>query len=410
MGRLVEGMGVEAINLKRCSSHDLRGQKLWHIASVGSMRTGCTLVSDQGVATESEPPTAPLSHPPRWQETNIDLISLRGASTASSQDGVVADDNGDVVAYWAAFLTQSNFDGRIQDGQYFAGITADTVDDMLAPFRRGEKPPTQYARGAEMEKLGLAAVRGMLIDAATLEEVEAKCKHWPPQIMSVRRRWADTGAQELLRDNDLLLEIDGQHIETFRDIEAAVSGKTKASLLVVREGQKTMLEVPTAPLADGATSRIVLWCGAVLQAPHPPIATQRGQPRCGVYISSRFHGSPAATYNLTPMSRIVEVDGCQTPDLDALLRVVAMKKDGESVRIKRLDLRGAPSITCVRIDTQYWPTTEHRQIPGPRSAGGVEPYHWRRFAVVLGEEADVEFRDLSATAPDVPLVNAAVKK
>ena len=41
------------------------------------------------------------------------------------------------------------------------------------------------------------------------------------------------------------------------------------------------------------------------------------------------------------MARIVEVDGMPTPDLDAMLRIVCKKSNGETVRIKRLDLRGA---------------------------------------------------------------------
>merc|ERR1712113_434458 len=190
------------------------------------------------------------------------------------------------------------------------------------------------------------------------EEAEDKCEHWPPQVMCVRRRWAGTGAHEVLRDNDLLLEIDGQRIETFRDIEVAVSGRERVTLLIVRGGEKLHVCVPTTPLVDSTTDRIVLWCGAVLQAPTLAVAAQRGQPRCGVYVSSRFHGSPAAKYNLPPMARIIEVDGENVPGLDALLQVIAAKRDGGDVRIKHLDLRGAPSMTCLRIDTKYWPTAE----------------------------------------------------
>jgi S1-C subfamily serine protease len=179
-----------------------------------------------------------------------------------------------------------------------------------------------HALGTEMEKVGLAAVRGILMDADTTDEVEAACKHWPPRAMSVRRRWAGSDAASVLQDNDLLLEIDGQLVETFRDIEMQVLGKPEVSLLVVRRGKKLTLKVKTIPLIESVTERVILWCGALLQAPPIAIAAQRGQEQCGVYVSSRFHGSPAATYNLPPMARIVEVDGQPTPDVDALLRVV----------------------------------------------------------------------------------------
>merc|ERR1712217_635155 len=131
----------------------------------------------------------------------------------------------------------------------------------------------------------------------------------PPQVMTVKRRWAGTGAYDALKDSDVILEIEGQRVETFRDVEVAVSGKEQVDLCVVREGIKRNVKLKTTPLGDCVTERVVLWCGAVLQAPPLAIASQRSQPRCGVYVSSRFHGSPAAKFSLPPMARIVEVDG-----------------------------------------------------------------------------------------------------
>merc|ERR1711971_1069729 len=148
-------------------------------------------------------------------------------------------------------------------------------------------------------------------------------------------RWAGTDAHNALQDGDILLQIDGQHIETFRDIEMLVSGKPEVSLLIVRRGEKRTLNLKTVPLIESVTERIIVWCGAVLQAPPLALASQRGQELCGVYVCSRFPGSPAATYNLLPTARIVEVDGKPTPDVDALLRIVGAKRDGETVRMKR---------------------------------------------------------------------------
>eukprot|EP00428_Durinskia_dybowskii_P051794 CAMPEP_0170321750 /NCGR_PEP_ID=MMETSP0116_2-20130129/61643_1 /TAXON_ID=400756 /ORGANISM="Durinskia baltica, Strain CSIRO CS-38" /LENGTH=395 /DNA_ID=CAMNT_0010574589 /DNA_START=1 /DNA_END=1184 /DNA_ORIENTATION=+ len=339
--RQLEGTEVEAVQLKRCAAHDLRGQKLWFVTSIGSMRRGCKLVSERGVAIDSEANVAPLSNPPRWQETNIDLLAFKGGgSIMHSQDGIVSDGDGQVVAYYASFLTQTVRNGRLQDGQYFAGITADTIEDMLEALRRGE-PPVRYALGVELEKLGLSAARGMLLDAATTEEVEAQCEH--------RRRWAGTGAFELLQDSDIILRVDGRRVETFRDVETAAD-VPEAELLVVRNGEKLNLRVRTAPVADTTTDRLILWSGAVLQAAPAAIAAQRGQELAGVYVSSRFHGSPATRYNLPVMSRVIEVDGEKVPDLDAFVRTVAAKPDGADVRLKLLDLRGAPSMACLRVD------------------------------------------------------------
>lgn len=383
--KLVENAAVKAVTLKRCSAHELSGKKLWHVTLTGSMRSGFKLVSDQATASESDPGPTPVTTPPRWQETNIDLLTLRGgAPMSNSHDGIIATDDGEVVAYWASFLTQAvGRNGHLQDTSYFAGITSDTLQDMLEELRQDTLPVT-YSLGAEMEKLSLAAVRGMLMDSEMTEEVEAKCKLWPPQVMSVRRRAVGTDAYEVLADNDIVLEINGRRLETFRDIELSVRSQPQATLLVVRSGKKLLLKVQTEPLDDNITDRVVLWCGAVLQKPPPAVATQRGQARCGVYVASRFHGSPVSPVSkqgLPPMSRVVEVDGKEVTDLDSFLKVVADKQDGENVRIRHLDLRGASSVTCLRVDSKYWPAAEIKRVPGPPIPGVLQPYQWCRTEV-----------------------------
>ena len=42
--------------------------------------------------------------------------------------------------------------------------------------------------------------------------------------------------------------------------------------------------------------------------------------------------SSSSQFGLSPTSRITEVDGVPTLDLDAFLKAVANKRDGESVR------------------------------------------------------------------------------
>jgi len=378
---LVEG--PQAVTLKRVSAHELVGQKLWHVTTVGKARTGFRLVSDQATAVEVEPRASSFTTPPRWEQTCVDLLGLRGgAPMSTSQDGVLANDDGEVVAYWGSFLTQFVRDGHFHDGAYFAGVTTDIIEDLLNNLREG-KVPVSRVLGAEMEKLSLAAVRGMLMDDATADAAESECKHWPPKVMSVKRRWAGSPAHKALLDNDVVLEINGRRLETFRDLELSVANEPIAKLKVVRDGSTIDVEVETMPYDNSSTDRVVIWCGAVLQSPPFAIAAQRGQEQRGVYVASRFHGSPCYMYGLPTMCRIVAVDGNDVGSIDDLLRVVESKKDGENVRIRHLDLRGAASVTCVRVDSCYWPTAELRRESGPRQPGGQEPYHWRRTAPVL---------------------------
>merc|ERR1712039_967227 len=91
------------------------------------------------------------------------------------------------------------------------------------------------------------------------------------------------------------------------------------------------------------------------------------------------------------------------------VRAVVVKKDGADVRLKLLDLRGAPSMVCLRVDNKYWPTAEVKRLPGPRLPGGLEPFHWRRSAVVFDKDSGVSFRDLASSPPPSPATEAATK-
>lgn len=46
-----------------------------------------------------------------------------------------------------------------------------------------------------------------------------------------------------------------------------------------------------------------------------------------------------------------------TPDLDALLAVVAPLRDGDDARVKMVHLEtGAPKVITLKLDLKYWPT------------------------------------------------------
>ena len=127
---------------------------------------------------------------------------------------------------------------------------------------------------------------------------------------------------------------------------------------VLREGHELELLVPTQALSGRGTERGVLWAGTLLQKPPPALARDHSLPRSGVYISRYWFGSPANRYGLNATSRIVEVNGEPTPDLDRFLEAVADTPDRGSVRLKLLDLEGRTRVKTLKLDLEYWPTWE----------------------------------------------------
>ena len=123
------------------------------------------------------------------------------------------------------------------------------------------------------------------------------------------------------------------------------------------------------PLGSGGVERIVSWAGAVLQAPHRALAAQRNIEPTGVLVAFHAFGSPASRNGLGAGRRIVEVDGVETPDLDAFLAAVATRGHGESVRLRVVNWNGQVEVVTLKLDQRYWPTYELQ-----RSSQG-----WRRM-------------------------------
>ena len=158
--------------------------------------------------------------------------------------------------------------------------------------------------------------------------------------------------------------------------EAASAAKAAAASVqmeVLRAGKKVSIAVPTRAVGSDETRKVLLWAGAVLQAPPDAVARQRGLPPRGVYVGSHSLGSPAHKFKLAPTSRITEVDGKAVADLDAFAAAVAAKGHGDVVRLKVEDLRGVGSVAALKLDLTYFPTYEvcrGETEAGASAAGG----------------------------------------
>lgn len=216
-------------------------------------------------------------------------------------------------------------------------------------------------------------------------------------------------AAAALKSGDLVLAINGQVVTSFAGVEdavwkAATAAKKKGNngtsaaapaseasppptlhLTVCRAG--VVLPDLAVPLGfeDGlGTRRVLLWCGAQLQAPHRGVrelgfalptaadgvaasasaaaassSPSSGGLPSGVYVSRWHHGSPAHRYGLYALNFIVAVGGVPTPDLDAFAAAVRDLPDGAPVRVALVHLETTkPKVLTLKQDLRYWPTTE----------------------------------------------------
>jgi S1-C subfamily serine protease len=325
------------------------GDEVWLVA----LTRGQQVVSRKSPVARVDAASIPLPSSPRFREFNAELISL--TETIASVGGVLADGKGRVLAIWASFST-TRVGGK--PDAFFAGISAELIEDLVAPLRAGQ-PFVWRSLGAEFETMTLAAARARGLDAEAARRLE---KHDPRRrrALMVKRLTAGSPAAELLRVGDLILAADDQPVTAFRELEeVAQNGETL--LTVLRNGVVQSLTVPAVPISDGGTDRALMWSGALLQTPPREVAQQRGLAPEGVYVADTLRGSPSERDGLRRTQRITAVDGRPTPDLDAFLSVAVEKEDGESVRLRIESLDGKVRVVTLETDLHYWPTQELRR-------------------------------------------------
>lgn len=322
------------------------GDRLWLVGLTANHQ----LISEEVRVSRIQPAQLPLPRPPRFRESNVELVAL--STRPATDGGVLVDRRGRVVALWQSF--SAHVADKAQG--FFAGLPAGLVLDVVTPLRAG-RPVDWRGLGVEWQPLDLAEarLRGLSDEAARrLEEHDAGAG-----VLTVRRLAADAPAAELLEEGDLLLAAGGAPASRVREVERA-SRRDAVALQVLRNGRELELEVPTLALAGRGTERVLQWAGALLQRPHRALATQRAIPREGVYVAWFWWGSPAHRYGLRSTRRITEVDGQPTPDLDAFAAAVADRTDRGPVRLQTVDLDGRVEVITLKLDLQYWPTFELR--------------------------------------------------
>ncbi len=343
---LIGGSNVRAAVLRDV---DLNvGDAVWMVGLTSTER----VVSRRTLISRREPMQMPLTHPPRFRETNLELATLEDA--AQTVGGVLTDRLGRVIAFWASFSSGSD---AATEG-FFGAIPTSHLQRMVEPLRRGE-PVDWHTVGLELEPLTLADARDRGLTDRQAQRIE-RADPDNRRVLSVLRRSVGTPGEELFREGDLILAIDDKPVTRMRHMARLDRGH-RAVVEVLRDGVELKLEVQPLSMSGDGTTRAVLWAGALLQAPHPVLSAQYQIPPGGVYVSRHWFGSPATRYRLEATRRIVEVDGQPVTDLDSFLALVADKQDGDAVRLDTLDLDGRPAVITLKLDLEFWPTYELRQ-------------------------------------------------
>jgi S1-C subfamily serine protease len=232
---------------------------------------------------------------------------------------------------------------------------------MIDPLIRDE-PVDWHSLGLEFAPLTLASARDRGLSDAQARRLEKHDREGRRVLAIVRRTYGLPG-HALFREGDLVLSLDGKPVTRESDLRK-LSKAGRYSIVVLRDGQERTIEASPAPVSGEGTTRAVMWAGALLQAPHPALASQYNIERTGVYVARHWFGAPSSRYRLEATSRIVEVDGQPVSGMDDFLALVDAKQDRQAVRLKTIDLDGRPTVLTLKLDLEFWPTYELRKQGG----------------------------------------------
>jgi pro-apoptotic serine protease NMA111 len=328
---VVPGQSVLVVGLS--PDHSLRSQS----AEVGSLTDA----------------NFPPSRTFRFRDSNLEAISL--VSGPGGFDGVITDRAGGVLALWSSFAFQSGRDLN----QVNLGVSAELVVDMLEHMRSDT-----LIRSLEVEWRSMPLATASKLDlpehwAHTYETHNRQRR----QVLSVSSVVAGTPAVEFFRAGDILLAINGEPANTFREVERA-SQQPYVEVTIFRDGREITETVNTVELGGVDIDRVLVWAGALIQAPHRELSAQRSVEPIGVYVSFYNFGSPANRAGLVAGRRIVAVNGQPTLDMDGFVAAVQGLNGEDAVRLHTVTWNDVPEVITLRLDELYWPGYELRREGG----------------------------------------------
>jgi S1-C subfamily serine protease len=321
------------------------GDEVWLVGLAGDHK----MVSRKGRVGSVANPALPLTSPPRFREKNLEVVLLE--DSPATVGGVIADKKGRVHAFWASFSAGSG----IPPQSYFAGIDAERVEEIIAPLRDG-RSVNWRSLGVELRPLTLADARSRGLSESAARKLEQHDRG-RRRALSISRVTIGMPSADILQVGDLLLAVNDQTVTEFDEVERA-SQAPSVRLTLLRDGKELTREVSTAVLDGKGTNRALFWAGAILQAPNLAIAEQGGTDPPGVYVAWFWYGSPANRYGLAATRRIIAVDNAPVTDLDEFIATVSGRSDRSSVRLQTVSLDGQIDVITLKLDLQFWPTTE----------------------------------------------------
>ena len=114
------------------------------------------------------------------------------------------------------------------------------------------------------------------------------------QLFIVRRLETLIGPElSLLKELDIVLSISGKTVTRIKELDVSEDWPEIVPVVLLRDKVEITLQLPTSLIAVSGMDSIVIWSGAILQAPHRAIRQQSKTIPSQVFVADSIRGSPS---------------------------------------------------------------------------------------------------------------------
>lgn len=313
---------------------------------------------------------------PRYRAINLDAITVDTGLSGQCGSGVLVREDGTVEALWLNYLGERSPHNQT-DVEYHLGLATPTVLPILSQIQSGTIPSLRILN-IETNTVQMSQCRIMGVSEHWITKV-AEANPSRHQLFMVRKTDcappSSSSEYQSLQEGDIILTLNDKLITRVSELDIMYD-RESLDALIVRRGRELTLRVPTIPTSDLNTARAVIFCGAVLHAPHHAVRQQISRLHSEVYVSVRTRGSPAYQYGLAPTNFITAVNDVPTPTLTEFVNETGKIEDNTYFRLRVVTFDNVPWVATMKKCEHYFPTLEFVK------EGGV----WRKKT--FGREGD----------------------
>jgi pro-apoptotic serine protease NMA111 len=281
---------------------------------------------------------------PRYQVTNPEFIRIDTNLPAPCSSGVLMGHDGVVQALWLLCVSDRD--------EASVGLLLQSLASIISQIRGGVKT-TPRLLSMEVTPLKIHSARTMGVSEHWIQKVAYHDPFRHPLYMVSKPFCVPVPeAPQRLQHGDILLTINGNLITS--PSQLGVYSQETLDAVIVRDKKELALTISTTATTDIETSRVLYFCGAVIQRPHYAVYQQAASiVHSEVYVSATYGSSPADYFDLSPSSFITEVNGSKTPNLDVFIEQVVSIPDNVYFSVHLVGLDDKPLVITMKKNDHY---------------------------------------------------------